>query len=167
MRPRWRSVGRRRQTQHPEGARRPRRTLLLREEWAARPGEESLTPPLRHRRSRRSRPSARSSHWRGRQVRSINGRKTEALATSRNRQEPARRHRRLTLPVSGPSPVRLSSPGHGEKTPRSNPAMIGSRRYSPSCPCASWAATLGLYGDPCNAGLRPPSTPDQSEVSPV
>ena len=39
-------------------------TFLPREEWAEPRGRKSRPPPLRHRRSRRSRPSARSSHQR-------------------------------------------------------------------------------------------------------
>ena len=53
-------------------------------------GEESRSAPLRHRRSRRSRPSARSAHQRGRLERSIRQRTTkENLATpSCNRRGP-------------------------------------------------------------------------------
>ena len=95
MRPRWGSKGRRRSTPHPagvpaalaqrggSGAAAPAKdgsqaTFLVRARnggsgvparravWGGRPGEESRSAPLRHRRSRRSRRLARSTHRRGR-----------------------------------------------------------------------------------------------------
>src|SRR5437763_15484424 len=66
-RPRWRSAGRRRAATHPLAGRSTAEdgggeTFLPREEWAKPRGRKSIRPPLRHRRSRRSRPPARSSH---------------------------------------------------------------------------------------------------------
>lgn len=95
MRPRWGSKGRRRSTPHPagvpaalaqrggSGAAAPAKdgsqaTFLVRARnggsgvparravWGGRPGEESRSASLRHRRSRRSRRLARSTHRRGR-----------------------------------------------------------------------------------------------------
>src|SRR5215469_10720247 len=65
-RPRWRSAGRRRSTTHPLAGRSAAEdgggeTFLPREEWAKPRGRKSIRPPLRLRRSRRSRLSARSS----------------------------------------------------------------------------------------------------------
>jgi hypothetical protein len=79
-RPRWRSAGRKRSTTHPLRAGAQRRMAAarlsclarngrtgvparLRAGWQAK-GKKVSPPPLRHRRSRRSRRLARSSHWR-------------------------------------------------------------------------------------------------------
>src|SRR6266404_5403118 len=69
-RPRWRSAGRRRSATHPRAGRSAAEdgggeTFLPREEWAKPRGRKSIRPPLRLRRSRRSRPLARSKPLRG------------------------------------------------------------------------------------------------------
>jgi hypothetical protein len=70
-RPRWRSAGRRRSMTHPSRAGAQRRMAAVRLSWLARgmgeaQGKKVSPPPLRPRRSRRSRPLARSSHQRPR-----------------------------------------------------------------------------------------------------
>ncbi len=67
------------------------------------PGEESRPAPLRHRRSRRSRPAARSAHHRGRMERSIRQRGSRRTwrrhrATERDGGVGARRSSRVEAP---------------------------------------------------------------------
>jgi hypothetical protein len=114
--------------------------LLSREEWAARPGEESLTPPLRHRRSRRSRPSARSGHWRGREVRSFNGSEKETPATFRDRQGvgPAVHRHRCILPERQAAHPPVSG------LPQNMP--VTRVRVLPRFVCAADRSTLGGCG---------------------
>jgi len=102
----------------------PRRGLTAKEGFlvsrgmTAQPaGEESLTRLLRHRRSRRSRPSARSGHWRGRLERSRDGQKGRdggpPLPPRWHRHEPHRRAVVLCLGRSrhpDPACLRRTSP---------------------------------------------------------
>jgi len=112
MRPRWRSAGRRRATPHRLRPQRSggwrRRDFVVSRGMTAQPaGEESRDQPLWLRRSRRSRPSARSGHWRGRLVRSIYGQTTETMAALRNA-----RTARTRSPASCPRPL----PGNAMST---------------------------------------------------
>ena len=61
------------------------------------PGEESRPVPLRHRRSRRSRPAARSAHQRGRMERSIRQRGSRRTWRFRRATAGVRRRRRTAL----------------------------------------------------------------------
>src|SRR6202044_1552951 len=99
-RPRWRSAGRRRSTTHPVAGRSAAEegggeSFLPREECRlGRQGKKVSPTPLRLRRSRRSRPSARSSHreavWSGRRTASSG----EDLANIERRAQVVRRSRR-------------------------------------------------------------------------
>ena len=86
----------------------PRRGLTAKEGFlasrgmTAQPaGDESSTPLLRHRRLRRSRPSARSGHWRGRLERSRHGQRTEKMAAIPHRQPASRQAHRLRFLPAG------------------------------------------------------------------
>ena len=68
-------------------------------------GEESLTRLLRHRRSRRSRPSARSGHWRGRLERSRHGQKPEKWRPSRTGKPAAWQASAASSPSTGIAPA--------------------------------------------------------------
>src|SRR6266851_901148 len=127
-RPRWRSAGRRRSTTHPLAGRSEAEdgggeTLLPREEWAKPRGRKSIRSPLRLRRSRRSRPSARSSQgeavWSacrtassGEDVADVEGPAQEVrLSRRRERSSGVQKGRRHDRNRSGPA-VALSA-GHG------------------------------------------------------
>ena len=88
-------------------------------------GEESHDAPLWQRRSRRSRPWARSAHWRGRLERSTDGYRTGMMATRRNLTEDRPDPLRLHVPRSGPAPCASAA--------RFQPAKIA--------PTMRWSAT--------------------------
>lgn len=107
LRPRWRSTSRRRAAVHPAGTEAQRRTagrnfLDARGMTAQPSGEENYGPLLRHGRSRRSCPSARSAIFRGRmRARPDRAHITEDMMPPRRAgsgREKAR-HRHLAVPA--------------------------------------------------------------------
>ncbi|CDG39819.1 hypothetical protein ASAP_1774 [Asaia bogorensis] len=129
LRPRWRSDRRRRAAAHPVGTEAQRRTagrnFLVSRGMTAQPsGEENYGPLLRHGRSRRSRPSARSAILRGgMRARPDRAHITETMATRAPRKcRPGRgRHRHALLPT-------LHTPRSGTAFRTDTPCLPGFHR---------------------------------------